>query len=121
LNGGRGRAGRGLVGAAAGSNLVNRLRTLPPQPYHVVFAAGSPEAREHAMQLQALLNAAGWTSSGLQPTQEPTKPGYLGVGVPHQTNAATALVNWATNNGFNPDYRIVQSLKEIHIVVGPPK
>src|SRR6185295_18768592 len=114
----RGRGGRAFM-AQAGANLVNTLRGLPAQPYHIAFAAGNLQAREFAVQLQTALNAAGWTSSGMQPTQENT-PAPLAIGVPRRTPSTNALFNWATRSGFNPDYRVMPQLKEVHLIVGPP-
>ena len=95
------------------------LKTLPPQTFHVVFLAGNDDARDRAFQLQAILNAGGWLSSGVAPTPEATIP--LGIGVPRRTQAANAVVNWATRNGLAPEFRVLPNLKEIHIIVGAPK
>ena len=100
----------------AASALIARLKTLPPQTFHVAFFAGSPEARELAFQLQALLTAGGWASSGIAPTEEATIP--LGIGLPRRTQASNALVGWATQSGFTPDVRVAPNLKEIHIAIG---
>jgi serine/threonine protein kinase len=113
---GRGRAFAGPAGAA----LVTTLRNMPAQQYHIVFAAGNVQAREFAVQMQTALNAAGWTSSGLQPTQEPASA-RLTIGVPRRTPATNALFNWATRSGLNPDYRILPQLKEVRLVIGSPK
>ena len=113
-----GRAGRGLLGPTANA-LVATLRTLPPQTFHVVFLVGNDDARDRAFQLQGILNAGGWLSSGVAPTPEAAIP--LGIGVPRRTQAANAVVNWATRNGFAPEFRVLPNLKEIHIIVGAPK
>jgi hypothetical protein len=99
---------------------VNALRALPPQKYHVVFAAGNPQAREFATQLQTLLNSAGWTSSGMQPIQDAPNR-VISIGVPQQSAAAQAVVNWAARGGLNPDYRVFPRLQEIRIIVGTVK
>jgi len=114
-----GRAGRGLLGPA-GQNLITRLRTMPSQPFHILFAAGSPEAQETAKQLQGLLTAGGWTSSGVQQTQAATA-GQLGIGAPQRTPAIMTVVNWATSAGLNPEFRAFPRLKEVQIMVGAPK
>ena len=113
-----GRAGRGLPGPAVNA-LVATLKTLPPQAFHVVFLAGNADARELAFRLQGILNAGGWVSSGVAPSQEATIP--LGIGVPRRTQAANVVVNWAIRNGFAPEFRVLPNLKEIHIIVGAPQ
>ena len=114
----RARGGRGPFGPA-GTQLVTTLRGMPAQNYHIMFAAGNVQARELAFQLQGLLNAGGWVSSGVQPVQDTPAP--FAVGLPRQSAPARAFVNWATRNGFTPDVRVLNQLKEIRIIVGAAK
>jgi hypothetical protein len=103
-----------------GQNLISRLRTLPPQQFHILIAAGNMDAQELAKQLQGLLTASGWTSSGVQHVQT-TTPGQLGIGAPQRTPAIGSFVNWATSAGLNPEFRVIPRLKEVQILVGGPK
>ena len=112
------RGGR-VVPPPGATALVATLRTLSSQRFHVVFLAGNDDARDRAFQLQGLLSAGGWVSSGVAPTQEAPIP--LGIGVPRRTQAAAAVVNWATRSGFAPELRVLPNLREIHIIVGAPK
>jgi serine/threonine protein kinase len=117
---GQNRGGRrNLIGPQARGALVSQLKAQPPQNYHILFLAGNLEARDLAFELQGLLNAGGWVSSGVAPTQNATIP--LGIAVPRNIQAATILFNWATRNGFSPNLRVIQSLKEIQILVGAQK
>jgi serine/threonine protein kinase len=112
------RGGRSPLGPGAQS-LVGALRSMPPQKYHVVFLRGDVKARELAFQIQGMLTAGGWQSSGITPADD--APVRLGIGMPRPTQAGNALVGWARRSGFAPDARFVPNLQEIRIIVGAQK
>jgi hypothetical protein len=113
--GGRDAGGRRGLGPG-GPALVSVLKTLPPLPFDLAYAARDDRARELAMQLRNALTAAGWTN--VNSAEVPNPPAALAVFIPKASPSATALVNWARRAGFNPDVRPAPRAPRLRVVIG---
>jgi hypothetical protein len=115
LRGGRDAGGRRGLGPG-GPALVSVLKTLPPLPFDLAYAARDERAREMAMQLRNALTAAGWTN--VNTAEVPNPPAALALFIPQASPSATALVNWARRAGFNPDVRPAPRAPRLRVVIG---
>jgi hypothetical protein len=113
--GGRDTGGRRGLGPG-GPALVSVLKTLPPLPFDLAYAARDNRARELAMQLRTALTAAGWTN--VNTAEVPNPPAALAVFIPQASPSATALVNWARRAGFNPEVRPAPRAPRLRVVIG---
>ena len=82
----------------------------------MVFASDDAEAMAMALQIRAVLTAAGWTSVSTTEIAEPQV--RLGIFAPRATPGVTALRNWAVRSELEPDFRRVPALKNVRIVIG---
>ena len=96
--------------------LVKILKNVPPESFDVVFASNDAVAMAMALQIRAVLTAAGWTNVSTTEIAEPQV--RLGIFAPRVTPGVTALRNWAVRSELNPDFRRVASLKNVRIVIG---
>jgi hypothetical protein len=92
------------------------VRSAPPETFDLVFAANDPDSRNLAFQIRSVLTAGGWTNASTTEIAEPQA--RIGIFAPRVTPGVSALTNWATRSGFEPDIRSVPSLKNPQIVIG---
>ena len=113
-----GRAGRRVFGPAL-VGLSAALRDLPPQTCEIVVPIDDFEAKQLAIQLHEALSRGGWTCAAVKETREPLAP--LSVLAPRQNPSIMALVNWARRQGLEPEFRVMQRLPQLRIVIGSQK
>jgi hypothetical protein len=101
-----------------GPALISILQGLPALSFDVAYAAGDPAARDMALQLRGVLTNAGWTN--VATSEVPRPPTFVTVLVPQTSQSATALVQWARRNNFNPDVRLMPRLPRMRIIIGRP-
>jgi serine/threonine protein kinase len=116
---GRRGLGSGRRGMPGVPGLVEMLKTLPPLPFDIAFAAGNPRAREMAMLLRGALTSAGWTSVAMNEVPDPQA--LLAVMVPQHSPSSAALVNWARRAGYDPDVRLTPRVLRLRIIIGAQK
>ena len=82
----------------------------------MLYVAGNEHARELATGLRGALVASGWKSDVM--AEAPGQGVPLAIFVPQPSPSATALINWARRNGFDPEVHPAPRAPRLRIVFG---
>jgi hypothetical protein len=106
------------VSPLAGIELVNVLRSLPPERFDVVSVFGDIEAANLGEQLATLLVQAGWASEGTAVGGFTCIPRGLIITVSGPNPARNALLSWSRRSGIATTGEIDRSIALVRLIVG---